>query len=386
MCLKLGRNPGGRQDDEVLYGFGRNNDSFHDGSTTGPLTSAPTHPTTSSNDPTTSTSLYPLGSSSTTTTNPSSTHPHGYGKESGVTGTGHDSALNPHPFADHGLGVVEKSSTSGTTTTNPSSTHSHGYGKESGVTSTGHDSAVNPHPFAGHGLGVVESSSTSGASGTFDDGATTASIKSGVAGKSQGGSLINPTEKHSPLSSNKPISEPTAHSGSTTHTAGPHSSDLANRADPRVDSDRDGHKGLGTSTAGTGSGLTSSGLPDRSAQGLVFEIPTLLLSYKILIQSPTGLVTEVNNLIRRIRHILVAMPLLGLEHLGLEPLPTITTIRSWTGLLTTLRTRHILGVIPPLGVVEPSELAPLPTKHPTVSETGLIIIPQTRHTLVVMLP
>lgn len=215
MFWHLARNPGGRQDDEVLYGSGRNNDSFHDGpTTTGPVTSATTHPTTSA------TSSYPPGTSSnpvTTTTNPSSSHPHGYGQESGVSGAGHHSAVNPHPFATHGLGVVEPTSTSG----------------------------------------------TSGTSGTFDDAATTASIKSGVAGKAQGGSLTNPSGSHHALGSNKPLSD--------THTAGPHTSDLANRADPRVDSDRDGHKGLGTSTAGTGSGLTGSSLPNRSAQRLVFS-------------------------------------------------------------------------------------------------------------------
>lgn len=267
---ELVRNPGGRQDDEVLYGSGRNNDTFHDGSTTGPGTSTSTHPTTSSNDPTTtSTSSYPPTSSSATTTNPSSTHPHGYGQETGVTGTGHESAVNPHPFATHGLGVVEPSSSSG----------------------------------------------TSGTPGRFDDAATTASIKSGVAGKAQGGSLANPSGTHNPLGSNKPLSEPSAHPGSTTHTAGPHTSDLANRADPRVDSDRAGHKGLGTSTAGTGSGLTGSSLPDRSTQGSVFILLHLTSQRcKMLIYPVKALVTDGNNLIHRIRHILAAMPLLELEH------------------------------------------------------------------------
>lgn len=221
MCLEIARNPGGRQDDEVLYGSGRNNDPFHNGSTTGSVTSASKYPT--SNDPTTtSTSSNPAGSTTTTTT----------------------------------------------TTTNPPSTHPHGYGKESGVTGAGHGSAVNPHPFSSHGLGVVEPTSTSGTPGMFDDGATTASIKSGVTGKAQGGSLTNLSGTHKTSGSSKPLSEPSAHAGST-HTAGPHSSALANRADPRVDSDRDGHKGLGTSTAGTGSGLTSSSLPDRSVEGSV---------------------------------------------------------------------------------------------------------------------
>lgn len=49
--------------------------------------------------------------------------------------------------------------------------------------------------------------------------------------------------------------------GAGHHTHGPHSSDLANRADPRVDSDGDGRTGLtGTGHHTTGTGLTGSGL------------------------------------------------------------------------------------------------------------------------------
>lgn len=98
-----------------------------------------------------------------------------------------------------------------------------------------------------------------------------------MAGKAQGGSLTNPPGTRNPLGSNKPLSEPSAYSGNTTHTAGPHSSDLANRADPRVDSDLDGRKGLGTSTAGTGSGLAANSLPDRSVQGSVFFLRSTCL-------------------------------------------------------------------------------------------------------------
>ena len=50
---------------------------------------------------------------------------------------------------------------------------------------------------------------------------------------------------------------------------GPHSSSLANKADPRVDSDLDGSRGLGSGTSGAGSGLTGTSLPDRSVGRLV---------------------------------------------------------------------------------------------------------------------
>ena len=48
--------------------------------------------------------------------------------------------------------------------------------------------------------------------------------------------------------------------GSHSSTSGPHSSNLGNKADPRVDSDRDGSRGYGSSTStGYGSGTTGSG-------------------------------------------------------------------------------------------------------------------------------
>ena len=48
--------------------------------------------------------------------------------------------------------------------------------------------------------------------------------------------------------------------GSHSSTSGPHSSNLGNKADPRVDSDRDGSRGYGSSTGtGYGSGTTGSG-------------------------------------------------------------------------------------------------------------------------------
>lgn len=59
-------------------------------------------------------------------------------------------------------------------------------------------------------------------------------------------------------------------------------------------------------------------------------------------------------------------------------LPTTITIGSGTALMVILRARHILGVIPLLGVAEHSELAPPPG-------TGHMIILQIRHTLGVML-
>ena len=59
--------------------------------------------------------------------------------------------------------------------------------------------------------------------------------------------------------------------GSSTSTTGPHSSNLENKMDPRVDSDRDGSRNMGasgtTGSGGYGSSTTGSGLTGSSATG-----------------------------------------------------------------------------------------------------------------------
>ena len=105
-------------------------------------------------------------------------------------------------------------------------------------------------------------SSTSRMPGGFDDSATTASVKSGVAGEPQSGSTMSGSNINDPLDTNKPLPrEPeTAGSGHATGASavGPPSSSLANKADPRVDSDLDSSRGLGTGTTGAGSGGTGT--------------------------------------------------------------------------------------------------------------------------------
>ena len=97
--------------------------------------------------------------------------------------------------------------------------------------------------------------------------------------KRQGGSLTGREERYDGFEG-EPKSVGSALGGSThgTHghhstTAGPHSSNLANKADPRVDSDRDGSRNLGAAQPGygnTGAGYdntTGSGYGDRSSTG-----------------------------------------------------------------------------------------------------------------------
>ena len=108
--------------------------------------------------------------------------------------------------------------------------------------------------------------------GSFDDdAATTASVSSGIPGRGQTGNTLGSGAYDSGLNTNKALPhEPTTGTGLTgsgltgsgigsNTTAGPHSSNLENQLDPRVDSDLDGRSGLGGSnTTGTGGGLTGS--------------------------------------------------------------------------------------------------------------------------------
>ncbi|KAF2436567.1 hypothetical protein EJ08DRAFT_644898 [Tothia fuscella] len=53
----------------------------------------------------------------------------------------------------------------------------------------------------------------------------------------------------------------------SSNTAGPHSSNLANKADPRVDSDRDGSRNAGASNYGPGAHNTGSGIGSGNTHG-----------------------------------------------------------------------------------------------------------------------
>ena len=101
--------------------------------------------------------------------------------------------------------------------------------------------------------------------GAFDDdgdAASTASISSGVPGKAQSGNSITKTNKPLPTAPGNTSLTGSGVTGTGNTAAGPHSSNLENKLDPRVDSDLDGLSGLGGrgQTGGMGSGLDS----DRS--------------------------------------------------------------------------------------------------------------------------
>lgn len=102
--------------------------------------------------------------------------------------------------------------------------------------------------------------------GVIDEASTTASIISGVPGKDQSSSVTRPSGTNDALDVNKPLPREPTGTGLTNpdgSSAAPHSSILANKVDPRVDSDRDRSLGIGHDKV-TGSGLTGNTLPDRT--------------------------------------------------------------------------------------------------------------------------
>ncbi|KAL8930097.1 MAG: hypothetical protein Q9172_000182 [Xanthocarpia lactea] len=143
--------------------------------------------------------------------------------------------------------------------------------------STGPTTSSAREPVGQGGTGSIQQGSNPLASsrtpGTFDDDAGSAtSIKSGHPGNDQESKITGIPETHGPLDTNKALPREPAtgysggHDSSTTSGVGPHSSGLANKADPRVDSDLDGSRGLGgNDVSGMTGGLTGSTLPDRTA-------------------------------------------------------------------------------------------------------------------------
>lgn len=131
------------------------------------------------------------------------------------------------------------------------------------TTNTGPRDNINqPTGYGDTGADINDPYSSSRTQGTPDDAATTASIKSGIPGLTQSRSLTGSSGTHDTLDTNKPLpSEPDAGllgTSSSTNT-GLHSSSLANKADPRVDSTPES-KGLG-SNFGDETGLAGKDLP-----------------------------------------------------------------------------------------------------------------------------
>lgn len=135
-------------------------------------------------------------------------------------------------------------------------------------------------PVGQGGIGSIQQGSNPTSSSRMpgmsdDDAGSALSIKSGQPGNSQQSKVTGLPDTHDPLNTNKalprePTTGPTTGLGSSTASgAGPHSSALGNKVDPRVDSDLDGSRGIGGSGAagmssGMSSGMAGSNLADRT--------------------------------------------------------------------------------------------------------------------------
>ena len=202
--LTCSSNPGGKHDDEVLYGSGQSSDPIHSGNNTGS----------------------------------------GQGSHLGSSRTGGDDSnplsSNPPTSASGSSSYGNYPSTTGRSAGTDELTGSSGLGSSNAFASGAQESRI---------------------PGAFDDDASsTTAIRSGIPGHGASG-LSGTSDINKPL----PREPGSSSLGSGSHAnVGPHSSGLENKLDPRVDSDLDGSRGLGRNTGTTGSGLTGSNLPDRS--------------------------------------------------------------------------------------------------------------------------
>ncbi|KAL9116914.1 MAG: hypothetical protein Q9187_006556 [Circinaria calcarea] len=199
-------NPGGKHDDEVLYGSGQSSDPVHSGNNAGSGQGG--H----------------LDSSRT---------------------AGHDN----NPLSSN----TDNSATGTSDYDNNPATTARSVGKEGLAGSSGLGSSNTL------GSGTREPR-IPGAFDHDDDASSTTAIRSGVPGHGASG-LSDPLNINKPLP-HEPGSSPLGSASST--TVGPHSADVGNKLDPRVDSNLDGSRGLGRSTGTIGSELTGSTLPDRT--------------------------------------------------------------------------------------------------------------------------
>ncbi|KAL2075504.1 hypothetical protein VTL71DRAFT_447 [Oculimacula yallundae] len=244
--------PGKSEDDATLYGTGQQSGA-HSGGLTGEgshlggatNTSQSTNPISSNNQHTSGTGNSGLGGAAG---QPTQLGAHG-GQGSHFPSAGHTSDLPIH--------------SSGVTTTTTTSTHtgqSH-IPRDTALASTGTTAAGHAeHGHQGHqsGLGSATTGSGLGHNTGTSSGTTSGPHTSDIANRAD-------PRVDSDNSRNAGLGSATTGSGlghnqnsgiPSNTTSGPHTSNLANRADPRVDSDNSRNAGLGNAQVGATSGLS----------------------------------------------------------------------------------------------------------------------------------
>ncbi|KAL9049238.1 MAG: hypothetical protein Q9206_005626 [Seirophora lacunosa] len=150
-----------------------------------------------------------------------------------------------------------------------SNTTGSGYGSSDYDRSTGDSgmtgSGLTGSNTTGSGYGSSDYDRTTGGSGMTGSGMTGSGMTgSGMTGSGMTGSgttgsgMTGSGMTGTGMTGSGLTGRDTTSSGYGSSTTGPHSSSMANKADPRVDSDRDGRRGVEAGSGGTGSGLTGS--------------------------------------------------------------------------------------------------------------------------------
>ncbi|KAI9721185.1 MAG: hypothetical protein M1812_002346 [Candelaria pacifica] len=290
--------PGKKEEDDVLYGSGRSSDPVHSGSA-GNATGHGSHLGSSSGTGQHHGTDGPIGSSATGTTTSghatgNTSYPsrslmpgefpddnasiasiksgvHGSSPGSKLTGspaTGGDTGLDvnkplPHTPASGGIG-----SGSGLTGSNLPDRSVGGSGH--GITGSENISSERSFPLGGQ-TGTTHSPGNTGSGLTGSNLGGTSSQSHSTGGYGTGTGPTSSTMHQGHLGRDAALGTGVAGAGLAEHerhghgtTAGPHSSDIANRADPRVDSDLSGSRatgptGYGSSTGGLGSSIGTTG-------------------------------------------------------------------------------------------------------------------------------
>ncbi|KAL9028644.1 MAG: hypothetical protein Q9196_003022 [Gyalolechia fulgens] len=247
-------NPGKSKDDEVMYGSGQSGDPVHTGvasqATSSDPIAASTHPTS-----TTGSSREPAGQGGTGSiqqgsTPLSSSRMPGTFDDDAASTSSIKSGLQGHPQESKMTGLPETRDPLNTDKALPREPTTGGAGVHSSSNTTGSGS----HP------SILANKTDPRADSGFDRSRGLGSQETtGNASGLTGSSLPDRTVGNTDNTSDAGRSFPLVGTSSGTAPTGPYASDLANRADPRVDGDHDGSRGLGRSSGlGSGADVTLS--------------------------------------------------------------------------------------------------------------------------------
>ncbi|KAL8943227.1 MAG: hypothetical protein Q9216_001215 [Gyalolechia sp. 2 TL-2023] len=245
-------NPGKSKDDEVMYGSGQSGDPVHTGSAPQATSS---DPIASSTHPTTASTREPIGQGGTGSIQQGSTPL----SSSRMPGTFDDDVGSTSSIKSGLPGNSHESKTTGIPETRDRLNTDKDLPREPAAGGTGAYSSSHPAPSGPHSFtsatktdpridNELDRSRGLGSHGTTGN-------TSALSGSSLPDRTVGSTESTPGAGRSFPLDGTSSGIGNS----GLHASNLANKADPRVDSDRDGSRGMGGSSGlGSGTGATVS--------------------------------------------------------------------------------------------------------------------------------